>query len=66
MLDENRAHVLRATDELARQIAELKALVSRLEGPGETRRAFSKFRAQVLHPKPRAARASSRRKLPRR
>jgi CheY-like chemotaxis protein len=65
MLDENRKQGLQAIEELTKQIAELKALVLRLEGRGETRGAFSKFRAP-LHPKPRAARGSSRRKLPRR
>lgn len=66
MLEENRVQGMKAVEELKKQIGELKALVSRLEGRGETRSAFAKFRAQVLRTKPRAVRGSSRRKLPRR
>ncbi len=66
MLEENRSQGFKAVEELKKQIAELKALVSRLEGRGETRSAFAKSRAQVLRTKPRAVRGSSRRKLPRR
>ncbi|HZP12798.1 MAG TPA: response regulator [Nevskiaceae bacterium] len=66
MLEENRAQGLKVIQELTKQVAELKAMVSRLEGRGETKSAFAKFRAQVLRTKPRAVRGSSRRKLPRR
>jgi hypothetical protein len=65
MLEENRTRVLQATEDLAKQIAELKALVSQMQGH-DTRGAFTKFRAHVLRTKPRAARVPSRRKLPRR
>ena len=66
MLEENRTQGFKAVEELKKQIAELKALVSRLEGHDETRGAFGKFRTQVLRTKPRTARGSARRKLPRR
>lgn len=66
MLEENRTQGFKAIEELKKQIAELKALVSRLESGGQGRGAFAKFRAQSLGTKPRTVRGSSRRKLPRR
>jgi CheY-like chemotaxis protein len=66
LLEQTRSEVMKATADLAKQIAELKAQLSRLEGHGEARGPFSKFRAQVLRTKARAARGPSRRKLPRR
>ena len=66
LIEQTRSELMKATGDLAKQIAEIKAQLAKLEPRGETRSAFAKFRAQVLRTKPRTARGSSRRKLPRR
>ncbi len=70
LLEQMRTQLLTATEDLARQVSELKSQVANLESraePSGVRGAFSRFRAPVPPgKKPRAPRLAGRRKLPRR
>lgn len=73
LMEQMRTQLLKATQDIAQQLGELKAQVSRLENKrGESiatgRGAFARLRARMLGPPPRSGspRLATRRKLPRR
>ncbi len=66
LFDQLRTQLLKATQDLAQQLGELKAQVSRLDRDGAEPRSFARLRARSTRPAPLFARSRARRKLPRR